>query len=411
MTEASSSTTAILHGAWPLGDPFNSNGNSNSRTIIPIGTASETTYLDEVVKYGSSSTASASHGSSSTQATITTSTSTTCTNSRLEEKHIMMALQAMEVQRYTGHASRGSGSNASYHAHQRRLGLRNPTLCQFQRRGWWSDRVSCSLDPPNFNSNSGPDLDLHPQCGQLGHSIITHMISSIQTTTTSTSFSAKTFSGSNVDFFESSALQRGPSYYTDSLFSQSLRSTPKFSFPTLFNPRPGNHDTTTGLTMSPLSNKKVDESSKVHFQAVFIRSQPTIYLVQANLKSVLFEGLMGNGFTAGGQHGATVNGQEDEEFETANTVIVAPGASAKEVGIERQRGVIGKAGLVLVRFLTGPFQFSGTKPLAVIGGGDSAAKEAPYYPPEHHSYRMSGQQRAVEEPLGLGTFSRARRKI
>ncbi|THV03399.1 hypothetical protein K435DRAFT_285135 [Dendrothele bispora CBS 962.96] len=116
MTEASSSTTVILHGAWPLGKPFNSNGNSNSRTIIPIGTASdgsETTYLDEVVICGSSSTASASRGSSSTQATITTTTSTTCTNSRLEEKRIMMALRAMEVQRYTGRASRGSGSNAS----------------------------------------------------------------------------------------------------------------------------------------------------------------------------------------------------------------------------------------------------------------------------------------------------------
>ncbi|THU84038.1 hypothetical protein K435DRAFT_783952 [Dendrothele bispora CBS 962.96] len=85
MTEASSSTTVTIHGAWPLGDPFNSNGNSNSRTIIPIGTASdgsETTYLDKVVIYGSSSTVTrASRGSSSTQATITiTSTNNvTCT--------------------------------------------------------------------------------------------------------------------------------------------------------------------------------------------------------------------------------------------------------------------------------------------------------------------------------------------
>ncbi|THU78299.1 hypothetical protein K435DRAFT_811673 [Dendrothele bispora CBS 962.96] len=87
MTEASSSTTVILHGAWPLGDSFNSNSNSNSRTASD---GSETTYLDEVVIYGSSSTASASRASSSTQATITTITSTTCTNSRLEEKRIMM---------------------------------------------------------------------------------------------------------------------------------------------------------------------------------------------------------------------------------------------------------------------------------------------------------------------------------
>ncbi|THV03409.1 hypothetical protein K435DRAFT_285220 [Dendrothele bispora CBS 962.96] len=67
--------------------------------------------------------------------------------------------------------------------------------------------------------------------------------------------------------------------------------------------------------------------------------------------------------------------QEDEEPETADTVIVATGASMKEVGIERRRGVIGKAGLMLVPVLTELFRYTGT---AVIGhgGGDSAAKEA-----------------------------------
>ncbi|THV03414.1 hypothetical protein K435DRAFT_774957 [Dendrothele bispora CBS 962.96] len=61
---------------------------------------------------------------------------------------------------------------------------------------------SCDLDTPNFNSNSDLDLDSHPQCVQSGYSIITHMISSIPTMTTSTSFSTQTFSGSNADFFE-----------------------------------------------------------------------------------------------------------------------------------------------------------------------------------------------------------------
>ncbi|THV01555.1 hypothetical protein K435DRAFT_793270 [Dendrothele bispora CBS 962.96] len=128
----------------------------------------------------------------------------------------------------------------------------------------------------------------------------------------------------------------------------------------------------------------------------------TIYLAQANLNSVLFEDFMGNGFTAGGQRTATIyaenfhgfptrilgpelmdnfrkqylrigtriitetiskislshcpfrywhEDQEDEEFEMVDTVI-ATSASAKKVGIERN------------------------KPLAVIGGGDSTAEEA-----------------------------------
>ncbi|THU97910.1 hypothetical protein K435DRAFT_796092 [Dendrothele bispora CBS 962.96] len=221
---------------------------------------------------------------------------------------------------------------------------------------------SCDLDTPNFNSNSDPDLDLHAQCVQSGY--FHHHAYDIlyPDNDNSTSFSTQMISGSNADFFESS-------------FSQHVTAlNSSFSFPTS-NPRPDDQDTTTGSTMSPLTNGKVDE-----------RLQPAIYLAQVNINSVLFEGFMGNGFIAGGQRTATVNvkislvslpsilgpelvdkfreqllrfgtriiiettseidlshrrfrywheGQEDEEFETADTVIVATGASAKEVGIER----------------------------------------------------------------------------
>ncbi|THV01551.1 hypothetical protein K435DRAFT_926855 [Dendrothele bispora CBS 962.96] len=123
-------------------------------------------------------------------------------------------------------------------------------------------------------------------------------------------------------------------------------------------------------------------------------SQPAIYLAQASLNSVLFEGFMGNGFAAGGQRTATVNESSalelmdkfreqplrfsariitetiskidlstprTEEPETADTIIVGTGASTKESALEL-------------------FRFSGTNPSSchVIGGTDSAAEEATF---------------------------------
>ncbi|THV03415.1 hypothetical protein K435DRAFT_851892 [Dendrothele bispora CBS 962.96] len=146
--------------------------------------------------------------------------------------------------------------------------------------------------------------------------------------------------------------------------------------------------------MSPLTNRKVDKSSECilkwsvailshQLPGCVTGSQPAIYLAQANLKPVLFKDFMGNGFAAGSQRTATVNGTssfpsfeihnstslphllsssrktsmvsspessapnrwinsannpsvlEDEEPETADMVIVATSASAKKVGIER----------------------------------------------------------------------------
>ncbi|THV03402.1 hypothetical protein K435DRAFT_827109 [Dendrothele bispora CBS 962.96] len=108
---------------------------------------------------------------------------------------------------------------------------------------------------------------------------------------------------------------------------------------------------------------------------------------------------MGNGFAASGQRIATVNvedfhefptrilgpelmdkfreqplhfgtRQEDEEPETADTVIVATGASAEERRYCR-RGI--SACVVCDGDCSG---FQGQTPPAVIGGGDSAAEEA-----------------------------------
>jgi len=181
--------------------------------------------------------------------------------------------------------------------------------------------------------------------------------------------------------------------------------------------------------MAPVTNGKVEKSSKMHSKVVrvvedsvvagvhficqvIIGSGPAghtaaIYLARANLNPVLFEGFMANGFAAGGQLTTTTDGnadsssfqytllthhvpvvenfpgfptgilgpelmdkfreqsirfgthvitetvskidlssrpfrywrelQEDEEPETADTVIIATGASAKRMGLEGEQ--------------------------------------------------------------------------
>ncbi|KAL0578184.1 thioredoxin-disulfide reductase [Marasmius crinis-equi] len=143
--------------------------------------------------------------------------------------------------------------------------------------------------------------------------------------------------------------------------------------------------------MAPVvANGKSDKSSKMHSKAVIIGSGPAghtaaIYLARANLNPVLFEGFMANGFAAGGQLTTTTDVenfpgfptgilgpelmdkfreqslrfgthivtetiskidlsarpfrywremQEDQEPETADTVIIATGASAKRLGLK-----------------------------------------------------------------------------
>ncbi|KAJ7166374.1 thioredoxin reductase [Mycena crocata] len=179
-----------------------------------------------------------------------------------------------------------------------------------------------------------------------------------------------------------------------------------------------------------MSTGAVPKSSKLHSRVVIIGSGPAghtaaIYLARANLNPVLFEGFLANGFAAGGQLTTTTDVenfpgfpagimgpelmdkfreqslrfgtqiitetvskidfsarpfrywremQEDDEPDTADAVIIATGASAKRLGLPGedrywQSGISACAGAVPI------FR---KKPLAVIGGGDSAAEEATY---------------------------------
>ncbi|THV03397.1 hypothetical protein K435DRAFT_817260 [Dendrothele bispora CBS 962.96] len=116
----------------------------------------------------------------------------------------------------------------------------------------------------------------------------------------------------------------------------------------------------------------------------FFGSQPAIYLTQVNLNSVLLEGFMVNCFPTArieNFHGFPTRilspelmdkfheqplrfGQEDEEPETADTVIVATGAGVKESGISA------------CTVCDGAVPIFRNKPLAVTGDCDSAAEEA-----------------------------------
>lgn len=177
-----------------------------------------------------------------------------------------------------------------------------------------------------------------------------------------------------------------------------------------------------------------EKSSRMHSQVVIIGSGPAghtaaIYLARAELKPVLFEGMMANGFAPGGQLTTTtdvdnfpgfpegVNGGEmmdkfraqserfgtniitetiarvdlsqrpfkywregaekPEEFETADTIILATGASAKRMNLPGEE-TYWQSGISACAVCDGAVPIFRNKPLAVIGGGDSAAEEATY---------------------------------
>jgi thioredoxin reductase (NADPH) len=184
--------------------------------------------------------------------------------------------------------------------------------------------------------------------------------------------------------------------------------------------------------MAPVTNGNV-KSSKMHSKVVIIGSGPAghtaaIYLARANLNPVLFEGFMANGFAAGGQLTTTTDvenfpgfpsgvlgpelmdkfreqsvrfgtnvitetvskidlssrpfkywreSQEDEEPETADAVIIATGASAKRLSLEGET-TYWQSGISACAVCDGAVPIFRNKPLAVIGGGDSAAEEATY---------------------------------
>nr|ABL61265.1 thioredoxin reductase [Taiwanofungus camphoratus] len=180
-------------------------------------------------------------------------------------------------------------------------------------------------------------------------------------------------------------------------------------------------------------NGMVEKSSKMHSKVVIIGSGPAghtaaIYLARANLNPVLFEGSMANGFAAGGQLTTTTDienfpgfpsgilgpelmdkfraqslrfgtriitetvakidlsarpfrywreFQEDQEPETADTLIIATGASAKRLGLKGEE-TYWQSGISACAVCDGAVPIFRNKPLAVIGGGDSAAEEATY---------------------------------
>ncbi|KAG1769747.1 thioredoxin reductase [Suillus placidus] len=141
----------------------------------------------------------------------------------------------------------------------------------------------------------------------------------------------------------------------------------------------------------------------MHSKVIIIWSGPTghtaaVYLARANINPVLFEGFMANGFAAGGQLPTTTDvenypgfpsgilgpelmdkfqGEEHDEPETADTIIIATGASAKRLGLKGEV-TYWQSGISACAVCDGVVPIFRNQPLAVIGGGDSAAEEATY---------------------------------
>lgn len=67
--------------------------------------------------------------------------------------------------------------------------------------------------------------------------------------------------------------------------------------------------------------------------------------------------------------------QEDQEPETADTLIIATGASAKRLHLKGE-DIYWQSGISACAVCDGAVPIFRNKPLAVIGGGDSAAEEA-----------------------------------
>jgi len=70
-------------------------------------------------------------------------------------------------------------------------------------------------------------------------------------------------------------------------------------------------------------------------------------------------------------------GEEDKEAETADAVIIATGASAKRLFLPGE-DTYWQSGISACAVCDGAVPIFRNKPLAVIGGGDSAAEEATY---------------------------------
>ncbi|SCZ97257.1 BZ3500_MvSof-1268-A1-R1_Chr4-2g07092 [Microbotryum saponariae] len=188
-------------------------------------------------------------------------------------------------------------------------------------------------------------------------------------------------------------------------------------------------------TMAPIevNGGAAAEKPSKHNKVVIIGSGPAghtaaIYLARANLEPVMFEGMLANGVAAGGQlttttevenfpgfpegirgpemmdlfraqsirfgtkvHTETVSkvdlssrpfkywreGAEQEEPETAETIIIATGASARRLHLPGEE-TYWQSGISACAVCDGAVPIFRKKPLAVIGGGDSACEEAMY---------------------------------
>ncbi|KZO96891.1 thioredoxin reductase [Calocera viscosa TUFC12733] len=191
--------------------------------------------------------------------------------------------------------------------------------------------------------------------------------------------------------------------------------------------------------MAPLISTKPTSrrprSNKRHSKVVIIGSGPAghtaaIYLARANLNPVMFEGMLANGLAAGGQLTTTtevenfpgfpqgiggielmdkfrdqsarfgteiitetvskvdlsarpflywVEGEEDDPSaaESCDALIMATGASAKRMHLPGE-DTYWNSGISACAVCDGAVPIFRKKPLAVVGGGDSAAEEALY---------------------------------
>ncbi|KAA1115941.1 thioredoxin-disulfide reductase [Puccinia graminis f. sp. tritici] len=174
-------------------------------------------------------------------------------------------------------------------------------------------------------------------------------------------------------------------------------------------------------------------NGKSHNKVVIIGSGPAghtaaIYLARANLEPVMFEGMLANGFAPGGQLTTTTDvenfpgfpegirgpemmdlfraqsirfgtkiltetvskidlsnrpfkywreGHESDEPETADSIIIATGASARRLNLPGE-DTYWQSGISACAVCDGAVPIFRDKPLAVIGGGDSACEEATY---------------------------------
>ncbi|QID83671.1 thioredoxin-disulfide reductase [Saccharomyces pastorianus] len=159
----------------------------------------------------------------------------------------------------------------------------------------------------------------------------------------------------------------------------------------------------------------------VHNKVTIIGSGPAahtaaIYLARAEIKPTLYEGMMANGVAAGGQLTTTTEIEnfpgfpegltgselmdkmrlqstkfgteiitetlwtefnEDEEPVTTDAIILATGASAKRMHLPGEETYWQK-GISACAVCDGAVPIFRNKPLAVIGGGDSACEEAQF---------------------------------